>query len=169
MCNCTYRIVIYNENLNEKIFFILLLALTSCDLNLKKSNQLDWNKIEIVDFKMVESNALGIKSSIKWPVLNDEIRQFNDQEVIIEGYLLCLESMNLETLKPEMVCLITNQREPTIEVCGVPQFRQNEFIKIEDTLIMHEYRQIKLKGILRINEDGANNSLLRICNVKVIE
>lgn len=148
------------------ILYLILLVCVSC--NSQNEKDVDWSIFQITGSKKVETVFLGSKSKIDWPVFDQKALALDEKEIIIEGFYQCLESTNLETLSSEKICLLTISKKYTIEVCGIPQFRQNEFIRIKQELSVPQGKKIRVKGILHINQDGKSESLISLENVVVI-
>ena len=148
-------------------FFLLILSCSHCFS--QSAEELYWNDLEIVDYNKVETDFFGIKDSTNWPIFNDSLYLLDGKTIKIEGYYYCMQSTNLETLTTEKVCILAVSKEPTIQICGVPQYRQNEFIHIKDNPVFFQGKKVKLKGTLHLNRNGANESLISMDKVNRIK
>lgn len=147
------------------LLFLILLISISC--NSQNEKEVDWSIFQITGSKKVETVFWGSKSKIDWPVFDQKALALDGKEIIIKGFYQCMQSTNLENLSSEKICLLTISKEATIEICGVPQFRQNEFIRIKQELLVSQRKEIRLKGILHINQDGKSESLISLENAVV--
>lgn len=150
----------------RSILFLILLISTNC--NSQNENVIDWSIFQITGSKKVDDVFFGKKSKIDWPVFDQKALALDGKEIIIEGFFRCIQSTNLENFSSEEICLLTISKEYTIEICGVPQFRQNEFMRLTRELAASQGKKIRVKGILHINQDGKSESLISLENPTVL-
>ena len=139
-----------------------MVVLSSCTSFAQSNDELSWDDFEIIGYKKVATEYLEIKDSADWPILNDFIYSLNNKKIIIEGYYYCMESINLETLTTEEVCILAIAKEPTTQICGIPQFRQNEFIRVIGNPLYIQGEKIKITGKLHINKNGSSDNLISL-------
>lgn len=151
------------------ILYFSIVILASCTSTAQNDDVLSWDAFEIIDHKTIEIEYIGIKDSIDWPIFNDSTYALENTSVIIEGYFYCMETTNLETLQTENACILAIAKEPTIKICGVPQYRQNEFIRISGNPSFRQGKKVKVKGILHINEDGSDENLISMENASIVK
>ncbi|MFZ9848155.1 MAG: hypothetical protein ACO3EE_08415 [Flavobacteriales bacterium] len=106
---------------------------------------------------------------IQWPIFSKSALALDGDKIIIEGYFFSLRTMNTETSIWEDVHILAIAKETTIKVCGVPQFRQDEFIRIKDNVNLTQASKVKILGILHLNQKGTNESLLSLTNTAIID
>ncbi|MGB0431561.1 MAG: hypothetical protein ACPGLV_13890 [Bacteroidia bacterium] len=148
----------------------MAVAFSSCSNSAQITDELNWKSFKIVEYKKIEIEQFGMKESIDWPIFNESIYSFENKSVTIEGYYYCIESTNLDTTSSiDPICILTISKEPTIQICGVPQFRQNEFISIKGNQPLIQGEKIKLRGILHLNSDGSDENLISMENVSQVK
>lgn len=153
---------------NKTFLFTYLLIILGYASSCQHDNHIEWSEFKIKGTKKVETKYLGLKDSIEWPIFDDAILLFDKKMITIEGYYFTMESMDLESLKMKHVCLLTIAKKPTIKICGVAQFRQNEFLKLSAKINAVPGKKITIKGILRINKDGSKENLLSLDDPEVM-
>lgn len=155
--------------MNKTIVILLFSLLYLSSSFAQVEYELNWNDFEIVAYKKVKVEILGSKSKVKWSLFNDSIYTYENKTVRIEGYYQCLESVNPETLEEQEICIITIDPQPTIVICGVEQYRQNEFIRVARISELSNGQKVKLEGILHLNRDGSSEPLISMENALKVD
>mgnify|MGYP000241523411 CR=1 FL=1 len=155
--------------MNKLIYIGLLFCFVSC-LNAQTAKQIKWSDFDQVGSKKVEIDFLGMKDSMDWPIFNTQIQELNGKQIILEGYVTCmLASENpMDTVMTE-ICLLAISKEPTIQICGVPQYRDTEFVRLSSNPEVAESAKIKIQGTLSLNQNGDDGSLINLLDPKVIK
>jgi hypothetical protein len=153
----------------NKLILIGLLLWLMPNLNSQTANQINWSDFEQVGSKKVEIDFLGMKDSVSWPIFSSPIQDLNGKQVVLEGYVMCMQA-SLDPMDTAMteVCILTISKEPTIKICGVPQFRDFEFVRLLSKPDTKHARKVKIQGELSLNQNGGDGSLINIIDPKVL-
>jgi hypothetical protein len=154
----------------NKIIGIFLTLCLAGSLYGQKSKTLNWSDFEFAGFKKVETEFYGMKDNIDWPIFSSYIQSFEGEKIKLEGYVMCMQTYpDYGDTNSVKICLLTISKEPTIEICGVKQFEQNEFAKIESNSELTEGSKVTFEGILYLNQNGGDGSLIEIRKGKAIK
>lgn len=157
-------------------FLLLCVVLLSCS---SESSVLEWSELKPVSEKKVKMTFLGTKSEVGWPVFSDAVLKKNGKTVEVEGYFVSVTSMDIEKVAESGgntdnwvgISMIACCKEPTIVVCGVPQYRQYEFIVFDPPAgwtAPSAGKEVRMKGTLNLNTDGADRNLIRLEDAQLV-
>lgn len=156
--------------MNKLLTMLFFASIITLNVNSQTNNNIDWKEVKIVGSQKIESEFLGVKDTMDWPVFNSSFLKLDKKVVTVEGYYHCYETLDMESLQMKTMCLIAAAPKPTIKISGIEQYRPNEFIILKDTIIsdIKFGNKIKLKGILKINQgDESDGTLLSLLNAEI--